>query len=221
MRICRCGLLLMGSVMFSGCTMVPPQFARAVVAPYKPRNTFAWGSTLPIQLRRVALLPITCDEVQPDAIAGRDALEPVVLAELMKIQKFEVVKMSSELLSSKTGQASWSCEQSLPADLLDWLCKSRNCDAVLFCQLTVFRGYAPLAVGWRMRLVDTHTRTTVWAGDEIFDAGVPAVQAAARKYRNSSGQNAAGPVDDWGIDNSPRRFGQYAAAQLLRTLPGL
>ena len=217
----RLGLLVIAWIAVSGCEMLPPQLSRAMVTPYKPHNTFAWGATLPSQIRRVALFPVACDEVRLEAVEGRDALEPVVLAELMKTHKFEVIQVTPEALRSKTGRASWSCEEALPADLLDWVCQSCNCDAVLFCKLTAFRGYAPLAVGWRMRLVDAHTRTTVWACDEVFDAGLPSVQVAARQYRNTAGQNATGPADSWGMENSPRQFGQYAAAQLLGTLPGL
>lgn len=176
---------------------------------------------LPPQLRRVAVLPVACNESDPASVSGRDSLKTVVTIELSKVQKFEVVEVSPEALRFKSGAASWSCEETLPADLLDWTSKTYNCDAVLFCKLTVFRGYPPLAIGWRMRLVDTHTRSTLWAGDEVFDAGLPSVQAAARQYRSENRQNGPTLRDSWAMENSPTQFGQYSAAQLLGTLPGL
>lgn len=220
-RRCVVGLLILAWIVVSGCAVLPPEVSRVTVPAYHPRNTFNWGAPLPTQLRRVALLPIACEEIQTEAVEGRDSLEPIVLAELMKTQKFEVVRVSQELLRSKTGRARWSSEDALPAELLDWVCQSSGCDGVFFCKLTAFRGYAPLAVGWRMRLVDAHTRTTVWAGDEVFDGGDPRVQSAARQYQRSAGQKASGCGDSWSMENSPRQFGQYAAAQMLGTLPGL
>jgi hypothetical protein len=163
---------------------------------------------------------MACDLDVPELVDGRDALEPIVRSELAKIRKFEILPVSSEMLSSRTGQASWSCEETLPHDLFSWLSEARGCDAVLFCRLTVFRGFAPLAVGWRMRLVDIRTHSTIWAGDELFDASQPAVQSGARHYQLSVRQNCAPVPDEWVIENSPRQFGQYATAQLLATLPG-
>jgi hypothetical protein len=86
----------------------------------------------------------------------------------------------------------------------------------MFCELTRFRPYPPLAVGWRMKLVDVRTREILWAGDDIFDAGHPAVLRSAEQY--SRRYQNAGP-GDWAIGRSPRRFGQYAAAQVFTTLP--
>ena len=207
-------------MIFSGCVL--PEHSPRLLAPaYRPQNVFLWGSRLPPQIRRVALLPMACDQDIPEMSDGRDVLEPIVRCELAKIRRFELIPLTSELLRSQTGGASWSCEDTLPQDLFSWLTDSRGCDAVLFCRLTVFRGYAPLAVGWRMRLVDLRTRSTLWAGDEVFDAGQPAVQAGARHYQLAVRQNCAPIPDEWVIQNSPRQFGQYAAAQLLASLPGL
>jgi len=50
----------------------------------------------------------------------------------------------------------------LPPDFLDSLQRVYGCDAVLFCELSTFRAYAPLAVGWRMKLVDVRTRQILW-----------------------------------------------------------
>jgi hypothetical protein len=71
-----------------------------------------------------------------------------------------------------------------------------------------------------MRLVDARTQKTLWAGDEVFDAGQPAVQAGARSFQLAERQNGVTSPDFWAMQTSPRQFGQYAAAQLLATLPG-
>lgn len=215
------GFLVAAFLMCPGCSLLPPEMTRAFVAPYKPQNVFVWGANLPPQIRRVALLPIACDPSAPETVEARAALDSVIRLELGKLHKFEVNPITAEALETKTGQVGWSCEEALPADLLPWLSQTCGCDAVLFCKVTAFHGYAPLAVGWRMRLVDLRTASTIWAADDVFDCSVPAVQAGARQYAAAARQNSPAGPDEWIIDNSPRQFSQYAAAQLLATLPGL
>ncbi|HZR17590.1 MAG TPA: hypothetical protein VFE51_09710 [Verrucomicrobiae bacterium] len=204
-----------------GCTLLPQQISNRVVPAYHPQNVFVSGPTLPPQIRRVAVLPVSCDEETPQGVEGRNALEPVLLGELDKIHKFEVRPISSAILRKQTGRGHWGCEEALPPDFLSWLKQNQSCDAVLFCKLTFFRGNPPLAVGWRMRLVDIRTASTLWATDEIFDAGLPSVRAGVYHYQAVALQTCQSQRDDWLIENSPRQFGQYTAAQLLATLPGL
>jgi hypothetical protein len=167
---------------------------------------------------RGAVLPLACETRRADLPEGCEALNPVLLAELAKTKKFEVVSVNSEMLRSRTGRSGWTGAEVLPADFFESLRRSYGCDAVLFCQLTVFHAYAPLAVGWRMKMVDTRTRQILWAADEVFDAGQPSVLSGARHYQLA--EHRASEPDDWGIRNSPRQFGQYAAAQLAARLPG-
>jgi hypothetical protein len=95
--------------------------------------------------------------------------------------------------------------------------ESVGCDAVLFCQLTAFRAYAPLAVGWRLKLVDVRSRQILWAGDEVFDAGQSTVKTGARRYQLEHLHSLES--GGWTMENSPRYFGQYTLACLLDTLP--
>jgi hypothetical protein len=203
-----------------GCALTQ-QGSRVLTPSYRPGNVFVWNSALPANLRRIALLPMACEQNLQEMVEARDALEPIVSTELAKLHRFEITPISSEALEAKTGQTAWSCEEALPADLFAWLNDVRGCDAVLFCRLTVFRGYAPLAVGWRMRLVDLRTRATLWACDEVFDASQPSVQAGARRFQLAGKPAHTATPDAWVIQNSPRQFGEFAAAQLVGTLPGL
>ena len=59
----------------------------------------------------------------------------------------------------------------LPRNFCDSVRELSECDAVLFSQLTVFRAYEPLAIGLRMKLVNARTGQTLWAVDELVDAG--------------------------------------------------
>jgi hypothetical protein len=210
--------LLPFAFLLSGCE-TPSATAVDLRPPYKPDNIFLAGGKLPGDIKRVAVLPVACDGRQTDLAAGRDALEPLLFAELIKTKHFEVVPISRDALWRLTGRADWTGEDVLPANILDALKKESGCDAVLFCELTAFRAYPPLAVGWRLKLVDARGRKTLWAGDEHFDAGNPAVIAGARLYQRRGQAVLDDNSGGWLAANSPRRFGQYSIDSLLGTLP--
>ena len=126
-------------VFVPGCALTQ-QGSRVLTPSYRPRNVFVWNSALPANLRRIAFLPMGCEQTMPEMVDARDVLEPIVSTELAKLHRFEIVPISSEALEAKTGQAAWSCEEALPGDLFAWLNDFRGCDAVLFCRLTVFHG---------------------------------------------------------------------------------
>ena len=203
----------------------------------KSENVFAAAPVLPKDLKRVVLLPLAAETSPADLAGGCDTLNPILLAKLIKTKKFEVISARPEVLRSLTGQSSWTGAEKLPADFFDSLQRTYGCDGVLFCQLTEFRAYAPLAVGWRMKLVDAHTQKIIWAADEDFDAKDPAVEADAKQFQKQQHPNPTGvaarlktfltaagpqprnPDDQWDVMNSPRFFGEYSAGKLLKTLP--
>src|SRR5689334_2389185 len=138
-------------LLIPGCS----SFNRHMMTPaYHPQNVFVWGSGLPAGVRRVAVLPLICEPENADLIDGCEALEPIILQELAKTHRFEVTRINQYDLCSRTGKSLWTCDETLPQGLFSWLADSQGCDAVLFCRLTVYRGYPPLAVGYRMRLVE-------------------------------------------------------------------
>lgn len=206
------------TALLSGCETSDFE-AATLGAPYKPDNVFVAVHQLPADLRRVAVLPLACDGQRTDLMEGRDALGPVLLAELIKAKKFEVVPVPPGELSRLTGRADWSGEEVLPAGFFGLLKKEYGCDAVLFCQLTEFEPYPPLAVGWRLRLVTVRGQKTLWAGDEQFDAGKPAVMVGARYYQQREERQFDDGTAVWLALNSPSRFGQYSITCLFDTLP--
>ncbi len=200
-----------------------------LAAPTPPPASGAWSGTsgsenvyraapvLPADLRRVAVLPLRSEGSSADLPAGCEILQPVLLVELGKTKKFEVVPVDSEDMRSLSGRMKWTGNETLPADLFDILQRVYGCDAVLFAELTVFRAYAPLAVGWRLKLVNVRTHQIIWAADEIGDESsgkVPHYQEVMRKLIACVGSEEA-----WLKDNSPRQLGGLAQANLLATLP--
>lgn len=202
----------------AGCTIgTPRDLVRG--SSYRPENVFTITNTLPVNLRRVVVLPLVCDENNYDLAEACAALAPVLQGQLVKTKKFEIVSSDAAFLKNRAGRAEWTGEETLPPELFSLLRESSGCDAVLFSRLTVFRAYPPMAVGWRVRLVDAQTGRTIWAADEVFDAGQSKVENGARRHQLTQERNLTGAPDEWFIANSPSKFAEYTAASLLATLP--
>jgi hypothetical protein len=114
-------------------------------------------------------------------------------AELAKTKAFELVVITPQQLRQWTGRPGWTPEEKLPEKFFDRLRESAGCDGVLFCQLTLYRPYKPIAIGWNMRLVGIQGLKSWWSIDEVFDAGSPAVVNAARRYGQSHLEQASIP----------------------------
>lgn len=204
----------------AGCqTQLSAVGLRAAEPDYRPANVFAYPPSLSSSLQRVAVLPLAANANAGDLPEGCDALTPVLWEQLVKSKKFEVVTVAADHLRSRTGRAAWTGTESLPADFLPYLRREYGCDAVLFSELTAYHGYAPMVIGWRLKLVDARTGQILWAADDLFDAGRPAVANAACHFEKRMDASATTAESSWIVLNSPRRFGRYSAAALLDTLP--
>jgi hypothetical protein len=230
---------LVAGLFFTACAMLASG-AGFFGSDIKPDNIFTAGPVLPATMKRVLVLPLAHDESRRDLTSGCEMFDAVLQSELTKTKKFEVVSIGTKELSYLTGQTSWTGTEELPANFFDSLRLAHGCDAVLFCQLTTFQAYAPLAAGWRMKLVDVSTQKIIWAADMVFDASDSAVKKDAQEFQRE--QEGTGTKetsrkflqtlsswiyhepppateDQWTILNSPRYFGQYSLVKLLKTLP--
>lgn len=188
-------------------------------ANYRPQNFYRSLGSLPVNIRRVAVLPVTCSDGSSDLDYGRDLLENVITEELAKTKKFEVITVTPEQLRVWTGRTSWKAEETLPADIFTVLKHALDCDAVLFGRVTQYRAYPPLTVGFSFKLVEVGSAEFVWAADEVFDSSEPSVVNSARRYQLSREQLPATLADSRSILNSPGGFGRYAANSVFQTLP--
>jgi len=93
-------------------------------------NTFLAAPDLPVEVRRVAVLPLAWVGSQIELSSGGEALSPILLAELIKTKKFEAVAVSSADLKDQTGRSSWTGAEILPAD---FLIRCNECMAVMPC----------------------------------------------------------------------------------------
>lgn len=213
--------LLAGCCAWLACSCASRPLDDYLIGPGgRPQNVYLAADRAPAAIRRVAVLPVVARPGDSALEAGREALQPVLYAELRKAGVFEVAEVPGELLRAWTGRSRWSAEETLPPDFLKLIQDRVGCDAVLFARLTHYRAYPPVAVGWSMKLVDAQTAGVFWAADEVFDAGNPSVSNAARHYYLGQIQQAGAPVDSRLVLDSPRRFGQFTVSQLAATLPG-
>jgi hypothetical protein len=185
----------------------------------RPTNVYASARQLSPQIRRLAVLPLTPTTPGAWLESGVESLQPILDAELAKTRKFDLVLVTPGQLRQLTGQDAWAAGEPLPPDFLDRLRDLTGCDAVLFSQLTRYQPYQPVAIGWKMSIVETQGRHICWAADEVFDGGDRAVANAAQDYSWGHFQGQDGASEPSLVLSSPTRFGQYALCALLETLP--
>jgi len=204
--------------LFTGCAW--PDFTHHAAAPVtQPRNFYRSARYIPVQIRRLAVLPVTVESADWQAEEGRKELEPVLFAELGKLNAFELVAVTPTQLREWTGKAGWNAQEKLPSDFFEHLQNVLSCDAVLFSHLRPYRAYKPLVLGWNLKIVETKDKSILWAADEVFDASEAVVARAAEGYCREHVENVKPLADSSSILNSPRRFSQYTLSALLATLP--
>lgn len=213
-------MVVRGGMFVVGCLCLGLTGCATATFSKKADNIHLATPTLPSSVRRVVVLPLACASGSVNLSAGCESLTPVLFEEFCKTKKFEAVKISEDEMKALVGQACWSGDETLPVNFLKSLKDTCGCDAVLFSELTTFRPYAPVAVGWRFKLVDVQTRQILWAADEVFDTAHPPATTLAKHWARES---IAGfyqvQADDWTDFHSPIRVGRSSAALLLATLP--
>lgn len=221
----RAGGLLATAGLITGCETMEFNFPERVSGPdYQPANVHRLPAGVPEKIRRVAVLPLVSDARGAQAEAGAEMMQSVLVTELARSGAFEILAVSADDLNHATGRGQWTAEEKLPTAFLQRLRERHGCDAVLFSRLTQYRAYPPLAVGWSFKLVECPAKPAdapriLWAADEMFDAGNPAVVNSARRYY--LGQlKVTGPLaDSQAMLHTPRRFAQYTLHALALTLP--
>src|SRR5207247_8592084 len=120
----------------------------------QPKNMYHQTATLPESIRPVAVLPLSVALHEPASTAGRETLQSSLYLELSKCQAFELAYVSPAQLQHWTGRKDWRADEKLPSSFFAQLREQSGCDAVLFCQMTQYRHYKTLVIGWQFILVD-------------------------------------------------------------------
>jgi hypothetical protein len=212
-------LLLLGALALAGCA-TPGSWpvGWAPSSEYKLHNVYRPTQHVPPHIRRVAVLPISAEPGDWQADHGRGELQSLLLSEMGRAQRFELVFASPELLVQLTGRDSWRADERLPHDFCQQLQAALECDAILLSHLRPYHAYKPLVIGWNVKLLDLHSQLIVWSVDEVFDASEPVVAKAARHYHQTQGFRW-GAAEDTMVLASPRRFGQFTLNAVFDTLP--
>jgi hypothetical protein len=209
---------VIGMMALTGCASVLDALPMAGPV-HRPKNIYLGVEKLPRDVKRVAVLPLRVDTKDFATEQARPGLQKALLGELSKANRFELVLVKPEQLRDWSGKLAWGAEEELPEGLLERIRKETGCEGVLFCQVTGYRAYPPLAIGWRLRLVDAEGLQVWWAADEWFDAGDAAVANAARKHYMERAPRPLALADAQQILYSPLRFGTYTASALAATCP--
>jgi len=212
------GILLGGLLALGNTGLLAETFSVGLPAKeyFTPTNVRGVAQ-LPRTIRRVVVVPLAGGMIVSAETA--QALEEVFAAELQKQLRFEVVRLTRSECQQRFGQPEYASVATLPADFLPALARTYAADAVLFIDLTAYRGYRPLQLGVRAKLVTITNPQWLWTLDEIFSADDPGVVKSVRYfYRASAAVDS--PVDlRSGTLQSPTKFAAYVAAATFTTLP--
>ncbi len=183
---------------------------------FTPTN-FNGDTRLPVNLHRVVLVPVYGGKIIPPETAA--SLEEIFATELQKQLRFEVVRFSRADSLRKFGATEFSSVSALPHDYLAALGREYGADAVLFVDVTSYRGYRPLVLGVRAKLATVEQTRLLWSFDEVFAADDPAVGNSVRHYYGAADPSGI-PLDArHGGLQSPGKFAAYVAAATFNTLP--
>lgn len=214
------GAVLLSLLLLAGCASAPKALTDPIIGPgYEPQNVYRKAPVLPLTMRRVVVLPMTYSEAGSLGAASEDLFEQVILSELNKENKFELIAIRPDELKQWTGKARWAFHEALPPGFFQKLRGETGCDGILFVHLSNYHAYPPMVIGWRMHLLTAEEGDVIWSIDEVFDAGDERVNNSARRYSRQHLQNRPALEDSRSILLAPRRFAQYTAAAAAGTLP--
>jgi hypothetical protein len=214
------GLALLAAGWLSGCCTTSGAHASAKDSLFTPGNIYRPAETLPVTLKRVAILPLTAESGHWLEDAGLESLEPLLRSELAKVEAFETVFVTPAQLRRWIGSTAINSSEPLPPHLYERIERETGCEGLLFAHLRPYQPYKPIVIGWQLKLVEFRTPRVLWAADVVFDGADPAVLSGAERYWRRQSEGTGFPGDAQNVLNSPRRFGQFTLASLLATLPG-
>jgi len=209
-----------------GCKTASIKNPGTVIGPFhKPANYNLANGVMPVDMRRVALLPVTSAMNTVEHQSGRQVLQKFMQAEIAKSGLFEVVYVPETKMGQLTGKPAWRMIDELPVDFIEQITREYDCQGVLFSHLTVYQPYPPLSIGWRMGLVhlspESNNGSVVWELDDVFNAGQKSVINSAKRNAIKNGLSDPELDAELGLLNSPRRFGQYTAEAVVATMSRL
>jgi len=217
-RLSRLAGLAACVVLTFGCSNAPWSKSARSGPEFVPTN-HSGDPVLPTNVRRVVLLPLAGGEIAP--AASMADLDPVVAAALQHQNRFEVITLSRDACRRLFSTEELSSVEALPANFMSVIRREFAADAVLFVDVTVFRAYRPLAIGFRAKLATVRDVRLVWTFDNLFSASDPVIAKSASRHLEADGLPEVPSDLSPAALQSPSRFTAYAAEAMFGTLPPL
>mgnify|MGYP002633390587 CR=1 FL=1 len=205
---------------FSGCTS--PRLEREVKdrpigRAFVPGNVYTVGD-MPIDIKKVLYLPLT----HRAGVELGDGVSDALITALRRSGRFELVVLDHEALARMLPNATgFSVGSTVPSSLLQAAGEEYGVDAIMQVEVTQYRPYKPISLGFRGRLFTAEEAKVLWSIDEVFDAGQESVAIGARLYSERFVEQAFPLQSSYSSLFSPRRFVSYVGQVTFETLPKL
>ena len=209
------GALFLGSL---GCGQIAKLSDSSFTGPFHTvANVYISPDGLPANLQRVAVMPLVPGRGNRSAERGVPLIQQLFTEELSRARIFDVVTLTPDRLDTLIGIKALYADSRLPVEFISKIKEETGCQAVLFAELTTFRAYPPVAVGWKLHLFDLETEELIWAADEVFDGGQASVANALRRHiREKLSPNNAAATQLLVLD-SPREMARFSLGELIGT----
>ena len=167
------------------------------------------------RIARVGLLPFRGEEI--DAEQGR-ALQSAFASSFGAVARFEILTLDDadleEVPESEPFRRGWT----KPATVLA-LGRRYDLDAILVGTVGEVQSFAPQKLALEIDLVATETGLPIWSASLVLDAGEERVRRAIEAW-HASDRDGGEAAESWELALiSPRRFAEFAAAEIATTLP--
>lgn len=210
----RVALLAAALPVLEGCRSV--SVVRVPVKTELPENWFRPSDGPGMLMRRVVILPVYNEKYT--GLVMKD-IDDAFLAELSKLNAFEVVSVSRVDMETIMGRRELSSVEPVSVDFFRKMRDVYGAEGVMFVDLTSYSPYRPVSMGVRCKLVDVQAGRIHWASDALYDAGNERTAVAARAYGIALGRENFPVREDGGaILLSPKRFARFAAFASFRSL---
>ena len=179
----------------------------------KPVNWYLAHPNDVISVRRIMVLPF---REAASVTADTHAVRAAFLAELSKIQRFEVIPLPTGATGDHAIYRAL-IRGRVSAESLVALANRYNLDGVLVGTITGYRPYLPPHLGLRAQLFSVHSGSFIWAAEGLYDANDARTMEDLEHYQKSFLAEESS-MHGMRINLlSPRRFASYVSHRLVGT----
>lgn len=165
-------------------------------------------------LRRVGLVPFGGVALEPE---HAEALQAALNNALSEAVSFEIVMLGDfdleEIPRAEPSRKGW-----VKPDTVLAIARRYNLDGIFVGTVTQLQSYTPQKLGLSVDLVAAETGLSVWTASVELDASQARVQEAIHAWYAQSRASQPGSEGEEIYLLSPRRFAEFACAEIARML---